>query len=70
MMIKDKGSFVMIIADEGKVLYNGESFGEQIMLGCIDDMGNWIDVFEDEIPKEDVEIFDSTPLDVQHVKNK
>ena len=42
----------MLIADEGKVLTNGETYSAVVYLGAEENADNWT---ETEIPKEEIE---------------
>ncbi len=54
-MEKTKIELIKLTASEGMVLTNGETFGEEIYLGCNDSVDNWreiTDVEYEEIMKE------------------
>ena len=44
---------IVLEADEGMVLTNGEVYSTQVYLGTADDPANWWEVPESEVPAED-----------------
>ena len=44
----------MIIADEGKVLTNGETYSSVVYLGKDENADNWQEINLDEMPNEEV----------------
>ncbi|MGN1113819.1 MAG: hypothetical protein ACI4RC_01700 [Oscillospiraceae bacterium] len=45
----------MIIADEGKILTNGEVYSSVIYLGKDEDIANWQEINEEDVPKTENE---------------
>lgn len=43
----------MIIADKGKILTNGEIYSSVVYLGKNEDIHNWNEIEESEIPKQE-----------------
>mgnify|MGYP000240707972 CR=1 FL=1 len=46
----------MIIADEGKVLTNGETYTSVVYLGKDENADNWHEINADEVPAEESEV--------------
>ncbi len=44
---------IILTADEGKYLTNGETYGKTVVLPAGADTSAWIEVTEAELPKED-----------------
>ena len=44
----------MLIADEGKVLTNGEVYTSVVYLGVDEDVSNWSEINEEDVPKTEV----------------
>ena len=44
----------MLIADEGKVLTNGEVYTSVVYLGVDEDVSNWSEINEADVPKTEV----------------
>ena len=42
-----------LIAEEGKILTNGEIYAHQVILGIYDSIENWHEILEEEQPIED-----------------
>ena len=45
----------ILTADEGKYMFNGETYGKTVVLPADADASVWREVTEDELPKEEVE---------------
>ena len=45
----------ILTADEGKYLFNGETYGKTVVLPAGADASVWREVTEDELPKEEQE---------------
>lgn len=43
----------ILTADEGKYLFNGETYGKTVVLPAGADASAWVEVTEDELPKEE-----------------
>lgn len=43
----------ILTADEGKYLFNGETYGKTVVLPVGADVSAWKEVAEEELPKED-----------------
>lgn len=44
----------ILTADEGKYLFNGETYGKTVVLPANADASAWREVTEDELPKEEI----------------
>ena len=44
----------MLIADEGKMLTNGETYTSVVYLGKDENIDNWQEINADEVPNEEV----------------
>jgi len=49
MIIKDTKP-IELLADEGKVLTNGETYSTIVILGIYDSPSNWQEIPEEEVP--------------------
>jgi hypothetical protein len=45
----------ILTADEGKYMFNGETYGKTVVLPAEADVSLWREVTEDELPKEEEE---------------
>lgn len=45
---------IILTADEGKYLTNGETYGKTVVLPAGADASIWREVTEDELPKEEI----------------
>lgn len=45
----------ILTADEGKYMFNGETYGKTVVLPADADVSVWREVTEDELPKEEME---------------
>lgn len=45
---------IVLQADEGKVLTNGETYSNKVYLGIYDSPENWHEISEEEIPEEEI----------------
>ena len=50
---------IKLIASNGMVLTNGESYGKEVYLGTGDSVGNWHEITEEEYEKIQVELDDA-----------
>lgn len=46
----------ILTADEGKYLFNGETYGKTVVLPANADTSVWKEVTEDELPKEEEQV--------------
>ena len=46
----------MLIAEEGKVLTNGETYTSVVYLGKDENIDNWYEINADEVPNEESEV--------------
>ena len=46
----------MLIADEGKMLTNGETYTSVVYLGKDENIDNWQEINADEVPNEESEV--------------
>ena len=60
-MKKETITQTILTADEGKYLFNGETYGKTVVLPADADASAWREVTEDELPKE--ELTDETAMD-------
>lgn len=47
----------ILTADEGKYMFNGETYGKTVVLPADADVSVWHEVTEDELPKEETDLF-------------
>lgn len=51
-------------SDEGKTLFNGETYSKMVMLGINDKVQNWKEISDSEVPQEEEDILDSEALQI------
>lgn len=47
---------IILTADEGKYLFDGETYGKTVVLPAGTDASNWREVTEEELPKEELDV--------------
>lgn len=50
----DPIEIIVLRADEGKVLTNGETYSNEVYLGIHDSPENWHEIAEEDIPEEEI----------------